>query len=202
MRNVPLPSLPSPSTSGPSGSTPPTTPQSPTLQTVPLPPSPISSPSPLRQRSPFYIPPHLRLPGSVVSTIVFVVLLIGQMSYWNVLTFKTITSSPERKPLSRRENRENRKPYAQQRATPRDPTQRLRMEVRRFWQRKQREFGQVMVQEAFEKVCSDLGSELHHDVFGCRECRWEGKDIIYCSRSRHHRDHPLLVCPGLGQECC
>ena len=197
METVPLPSLPSPSTSGPSGSTPPTTPTSPMLLPVPLPPSPISSPSPPRQRSPFYIPPHLRLPGSVVSTIVFVVLLIGPMSYWNVLTSKTITTSPERKPLSRRENQENKKPYARQRAT-----QRLRMEVKRFWQRKQREFGQVMVQEAFEKVCSDLGSELQHDVFGCRDCRWEGRDIVYCSRSRHHRDHPLHVCPGLGQECC
>jgi len=60
----------------------------------------------------------------------------------------------------------------------------------------------VMVQEAFEKVLSDLGSDLHHDMFGCRDCRWEGRDVIYCRKSRHHRDHPLHVCPGLGQECC
>jgi len=100
-------------------------------------------------------------------TFIFIMLLIGLINCWILLTFKTTTSLPERKPLFRQENQENQKPYAQQRATPQDPTQCLQMEVRRFWQRKQREVDPVMVQEVFEKVLFDLGSDLHHNVFGC-----------------------------------
>ena len=202
LRTVPLLSVLSPSTCRPVSSTPPTTPMSPVLHPVSLPPSPISSPSPPLPRSPFYIPPHLHLPGSVVSTVVFVMLLIGLICCWIVLTFKTITSLPERKPLSCWENQENQKPYTHQRAMPWDPIQRLQMEVWRFWQRKQAEHGLMMVQEAFEKVLSDLGSDLHHDMFGCKDCQWEGRDVIYCRWSWHHWDRPLHVCPGLGQECC
>jgi len=60
----------------------------------------------------------------------------------------------------------------------------------------------MMVQEAFQRTLSDLGVEVEHNVLGCPDCRWEGRDVIYCPRSRHHRDHPFHECPGLGQECC
>ena len=62
------------------------------------------------------------------------------------------------------------------------------------------EHGPVMVQEVFKKVLSDLGSDLHHNMFGCKGCRWEGRDIIYCRQSQHHQDHPLHVCPGLTKD--
>jgi len=45
-------------------------------------------------------------------------------------------------------------------------------------------------QGAFEEAVRELGVEMHHDVLGCRECHWEGHDIIYCRRSRHNRGHP------------
>ena len=74
--------------------------------------------------------------------------------------------------------------------------------MRRFWQQRQAEYGTIMVQEAFRCTLSELGVETEHNVFGCSDCRWEGRDVIYCPRSRHHRDHPFHECPGLGQECC
>jgi len=134
LRTVPLPLVLSPSTS-----TPPTTPMSPALHLVSLPPSPISSPSPpLCQRSPFNVPPHLHPPGSVVSTSIFVMLPTGLIICWIMLTFKTITSSPGRKPLSHWENQENCKLYSRQTVTPWNSVQRLQMEVWRFWQKASR----------------------------------------------------------------
>src|SRR6267378_3455604 len=112
------------------------------------------------------------------------------------------SSSRKQSPLKRVENQENRKPYACQRVTPQDPSQRLRMQVRRFWQQRQAEFGTLMVQEAFQQTLNDLGVEMNHDVLGCRDCYWNGDVYYYCIQSRHHHEHPYHVCPGLGQECC
>jgi len=50
-------------------------------------------------------------------------------------------------------------------------------------------------------ISADLGVEMNDDVLGCRDCHWEGRDIIYCRRSRHNREHAYHECP-IGQECC
>ena len=60
----------------------------------------------------------------------------------------------------------------------------------------------LMVQETFQKVLSDLGVKVHHDVMGCKDCQWEGQEVIYYIRSHHNQDHPFHECPRLGQECC
>ena len=60
----------------------------------------------------------------------------------------------------------------------------------------------MMVQEAFQQALNDLGIEVDHNVFGCKDCRWVGWDVVYCPKSQHHRDHPFHECPGMGQECC
>jgi len=64
-----------------------------------------------------------------------------------------------------------------------------------------KEYGMESAQGAFEEAVRELGVEMNHDVLGCRECHWEGRDIIYCRRSRHNQEHPYHTCP-IGQECC
>jgi len=64
-----------------------------------------------------------------------------------------------------------------------------------------KEYRMGSAQGAFEEVVRELGVEMNHDVLGCRECHWEGCDIIYCRRSRHNREHLYHECP-IGQECC
>jgi len=64
-----------------------------------------------------------------------------------------------------------------------------------------KEYGLEVAQGAFEQAVMDLGVEMNHDVLGCRDCHWEGRDIVYCRRSRHNREHPYHECP-IGQECC
>jgi len=64
-----------------------------------------------------------------------------------------------------------------------------------------KEYGMESAQGVFEEVVRELGVEMNHDVLGCRECHWEGRDIIYCKHSWHNREHPYHVCP-IGQECC
>jgi len=120
-----------------------------------------------------------------------------------VLLFSQTTSSTnKRRPLPCWENWENRKLYAQQRAMPQDPQQHLRMQVRRFWQQRQAEYGTIMVQEAFHHTLSDFGVEVEHNVFSCPDCWWEDREVIYCPWSWNHHDHPFHECPGMGQDCC
>ena len=107
-----------------------------------------------------------------------------------------------RRALSPLKNQENWKPYTWQRATPWDPDQRPHMQVRRFWQKSQREHRTVKVQEAFQKVLLDLGYEEAHNVFRCPNCQSEGWEVKYCVCSRHNWEHPFHVCPSYGQECC
>jgi len=64
-----------------------------------------------------------------------------------------------------------------------------------------KEYGLEAAQGAFEQAVVDLGVEMNHDVLGCRDCHWEGRDIIYCRRSRHNQEHAYHECP-IGQECC
>jgi len=64
-----------------------------------------------------------------------------------------------------------------------------------------KEYGLEAAQGAFEQAVRDLGVEMNHDVLGCHDCHWEGRDIIYCRRSRHNREHACHECP-IGQECC
>jgi len=64
-----------------------------------------------------------------------------------------------------------------------------------------KEYGLEVAQGAFEEAVRELGVEMNHDVLGCCECHWEGRDIIYCRRSRDNREHPYHTCP-IGQECC
>ena len=52
-----------------------------------------------------------------------------------------------------------------------------------------KEYGMEVAQGAFEQAVVDLGVEMNHDVLGCRDCHWEGRDIIYCRRSRHNQEH-------------
>ena len=40
-----------------------------------------------------------------------------------------------------------------------------------------------MVQEVFRRTLSDLGVEVEHNVFGCPDCQWEGRNVVYCPRS-------------------
>jgi len=64
-----------------------------------------------------------------------------------------------------------------------------------------KEYGLIAVQGTFEQVVRDLGVEVNHDVLGCCDCHWEGRDIIYCSCSHHSGEHPYHKCL-VGQECC
>jgi len=59
-------------------------------------------------------------------------------------------------------------------ATPQNPQQCLRMQVRRFWQRAQREQGTEEVQKVFQWMMDNLGFEEAHNVLGCSDCQWEG----------------------------
>ena len=98
--------------------------------------------------------------------------------------------------------KENSSPYSRrQRATPRNPEQQLRMQSRQMFWLLVKEYGALAAQEAFEGVVRDLGVEMNYDVLGCRDCHWEGRDIVYCRRSQHNREHPYHECP-IGQECC
>jgi len=54
-----------------------------------------------------------------------------------------------------------------------------------------------VVQKAFQMTLDDLGFEEAHNVMGCSDCRWEGRNVIYCIRSWHNRDHPYRVCHAL-----
>jgi len=98
--------------------------------------------------------------------------------------------------------KENSLPYSQcQQVTPWNREQRLRMESQRMFRTLVKEYGMEVAQGAFVQMVRELGVEMNHDVLGCRECHWEGRDIIYCRRSRHNREHPYHECP-IGQECC
>ena len=98
--------------------------------------------------------------------------------------------------------KENSLPYScRQRATPRNQEQRLRMESQWMFWALVKEYGMESAQGVFEEVVRELGVEMNHDVLGCRDCHWEGHDIIYCRRSRHNREHLYHECP-IGQECC
>ena len=77
----------------------------------------------------------------------------------------------------------------------------MRLKVIRMFQDLSEEFGLLDAQRTFEDVLEQYGVEMQHDVLGCRDCQWEGRDVIYCRWSPHHRDHPLHSCP-IGQECC
>jgi len=142
-------------------------------------PSLCSSPSPPTHH---YLPPHRRQDcGSRSSPV------------------SSIPDSTWGKGSSRKENSS---PYSpRQRATPWNREQRLRMESQRMFRALVKEYGMESAQGAFEEAVRELGVEMNHDVLGCRECHWEGRDIIYCRRSRHNREHPYHTCP-IGQECC
>ena len=98
--------------------------------------------------------------------------------------------------------KENSLPYSQhQRATPQNREQQLRMESQQMFWMLVKEYGMEVAQGAFEQTVRELGVEMNHDVLGCRDCHWEGRDIIYCRRSRHNQEHPYHKCP-ISQECC
>ena len=98
--------------------------------------------------------------------------------------------------------KDNSSPYSRhQRATPRNWEQWLRMESQWMFQTLVKEYGMQVAQGAFEQVVRDLGVEMNHDVLGCRDCHWEGRDIIYCRRPRRNQEHAYHECP-VGQECC
>jgi len=43
-----------------------------------------------------------------------------------------------------------------------------------------KEYGMEAAQGAFEQTVRELGVEMNHDVLGCCDCHWEGRDKIYC----------------------
>ena len=142
-------------------------------------PSLRSSPSPPTHR---YLPPHCRQDRGSRSS--------------------ATSSTPDLTQGKDNYRKENSSPYSQrQRATPRNQEQRLRMQSQQMFRSLVKEYGALAAQEAFEGVVRDLGVEMNHDVLGCRDCHWEGRDIVYCRRSRHNREHPYHECP-IGQECC
>jgi len=63
------------------------------------------------------------------------------------------------------------------------------------------EYRMELAQGVFEEVVRELGVEMNHDVLGCHDCHWEGRDIVYCRHSQHNREHLYHECP-IGQECC
>ena len=88
-----------------------------------------------------------------------------------------------------------------QKCTPRDPKKVLWFDTSNFFKKMQQEFGIWDTQVAFKRALEEYGVEEFHDVLGCMNCKWEGEDIIYCHRSRHHRSHPFHQCPPWGI-CC
>jgi len=141
---------------------------SPTLVLVstPLSPSLHSSPSPPTRA---YLPPHRRQVRGM------------RLSPTSSTPSSTLGDVSSRK--------ENSLPYSRrQRATPRNREQRLRMESQRMFRTLVKEYGMEAAQGAFEQAVADLGVEMNHDVLGCHDCHWEGRDIIYCRRSVTNTD--------------
>ena len=75
------------------------------------------------------------------------------------------------------------------------------MQSQQMFQSLVKEYGALAAQGVFEQVVWDLGVEINHNMLGCQDCHWEGRDIIYCRCSRHNREHPYHKCL-MGQECC
>jgi hypothetical protein len=67
-----------------------------------------------------------------------------------------------------------------QRCTPRDPKKLLWFHTSNFFKKMQQEYGVWDAQEAFKRTLDEFGVEVHHNVLGCVNCKWEGEDIIYC----------------------
>jgi hypothetical protein len=88
-----------------------------------------------------------------------------------------------------------------QRCTPWDLKKVLWFHTTNFFKKMQQEFGVWETQEVFKRALEEFGVEEFHNVFGCVDCKWEGEDIIYCHKSRHHRSHPFHLCPVWGI-CC
>jgi hypothetical protein len=86
-------------------------------------------------------------------------------------------------------SRKNR--VTEQTCTPRDPKKMLWFHTSNFFKKMQQEFGVWEMQGVFKRVLEEFGVEEFHDVLGCVDCKWEGEDIIYCRKSRHHRSHPF-----------
>lgn len=156
---IPLPSVSPLTTSGPSESTtPPSSPPTPF-------PSPVSNPSPHPvERNPLYIPPCCCMSRSMMVCVILV--RISILDFWLALFFQTGSPIIERKALSCWENQENQKQYAWQTAKPWDPQRCLGMQVKRFWQWRQAEYGMVTVQEAFQRClpfwCPTFGCPSLH----------------------------------------
>ena len=115
-------------------------------------------------------------------------------------TSRSSISPPQ---LSKRSRRFVR-PYARkdQRCTPRDPSKVLRFQVSNFWQKLQQDHDVFAVQRAFREVLGSLEVEEHHDVLGCRECKFSDLGrVTYCTKSRHNKSHPYHSCPAY-EICC
>ena len=88
-----------------------------------------------------------------------------------------------------------------QKCTPRDLKKVLWFHTSNFFKKMQQEFRIWDMQVAFKRALEEYGVEEFHDVLGCMNCKWEGEDIIYCRKSRHHCSHPFHQCPPWGI-CC
>ena len=82
--------------------------------------------------------------------------------------------------------KENYKLYLRQQARPRDPKMCMRLRVVRMFQDLSDEFGLLETQQTFGDMLDWYGVEVQHDMLGCRDCQWEGRDVIYCRWSPHH----------------
>jgi hypothetical protein len=88
-----------------------------------------------------------------------------------------------------------------QKCTPRDLKKVLWFHTSNFFKKMQQEFRVWDLQGVFKRALEEFRVEEFHDVLGCVDCKWEGEDIIYCCKPRHHHSHPFHQCPVWGV-CC
>ena len=117
---------------------------------------------------------------------------------------RAISRSSISPPRPSKRSRQFVRPYVRkdQRCTLRDPSKVLCFQVSNFWQKLQQDHDVFAVQRAFREVLGSLQVEEHHDVLGCRECKFSDLGrVTYCTKSRHNKSHPYHSCPAY-EICC